>query len=117
MVAEGLGRLVGVGKVRRYRGFRPRKLAFRRPSMALLIGLILVGGLAAFLGLELSLRGTFAELAKAQASWAVNEAIHQAVLEQVAADVSCSGLVRVEKNDRYIRTGREEAKSAERMVP
>lgn len=102
MVAEGLGRLVGVGKVRRYRGFRPRKVAFRRPGMALLIGLILVGGLAAFLSLELSLRGTFAELAKAQASWALNEAIHRAVLEQVAADVSYSDLVKVEKNDQGV---------------
>lgn len=93
---------MGVGRVRRYRRFRPRRVNFRGRGIALLVGLIAVGGLVAFLSLELSLRGTFAELAKAQASWAVNEAIHQAVLEQVAADVSYSDLVRVEKNDQGV---------------
>ncbi|MHB1420796.1 MAG: sporulation protein YunB [Bacillota bacterium] len=74
----------------------------RRKGNKLLLILILIAFFifGSFGYLEFSLRPTILAFSETQARWTATEAIHQAILEEIAADVTYNDLIIVEKNSK-----------------
>ncbi len=59
---------------------------------------IFLGFLILVIILELRLRPTIINFAEAQARWTATNAIHQAILENIATDVTYTDIIKIEKN-------------------
>ncbi|MHB1126451.1 MAG: sporulation protein YunB [Bacillota bacterium] len=76
---------------------RRRRKGNKGLMLLVLVAMMLIGS---FAYLEFSLQPTIIAFAEAQARWTATEAIHQAILEEIAADVTYKDLIVIERNNR-----------------